>query len=131
MPAPLHGGSPRALRERADGGPNWEGRGRTAAGRRRVGLEPVTMPRRKQSHPQPVKCEGVKGQGSVAVSGEEQGWGQWSGFWSRWRGTPEGWRGRSGLLASHRGTKGAREGVRSGSAVHEGWPPGVDDAHCS
>lgn len=25
------------------------------------------MPRRKQSHPQPVKCEGVKGQGSKAA----------------------------------------------------------------
>lgn len=68
-PAPLYGGCLRALRGRA-GGPNWEGRGRAAAGRRRVGLEPVTMPRRKQSHPQPVKCEGVKGQGSGAV-----GWG--------------------------------------------------------
>lgn len=27
------------------------------------------MPRRKQSHPQPVKCEGVKGQGSGAAEG--------------------------------------------------------------
>lgn len=47
------------------------------------------MPRRKQSHPQPVKCEGVKGQGSGALSGEEQGWGQYSGLRSGWRGTPE------------------------------------------
>ena len=28
------------------------------------------MPRRKQSHPQPVKCEGVKGQGSGVTSCE-------------------------------------------------------------
>lgn len=47
------------------------------------------MPRRKQSHPQPVKCEGVKGQGSGALSGEEQGWGQYSGLRSGCRGTPE------------------------------------------
>lgn len=58
------------------------------------------MPRRKQSHPQPVKCEGVKGQGSGARSGEEQGWGQYRGLRSGRRGAPEVW-GRASWAPSH------------------------------
>lgn len=90
------------------------------------------MPRRKQSHPQPVKCEGVKGQGSGAARGEERGWGQWSGFRSGWRGTPEGWGGRSGVLASYRGTKGTREGLRVREVrAARASSRGADDGHGS
>lgn len=47
------------------------------------------MPRRKQSHPQPVKCEGVKGQGSgVPVGGAGGGVSEWVQVWVE--GAPKG-----------------------------------------